>query len=35
MNVTSKAAEERLKLKPELHPHAYRVAWIDKTSMAV
>ncbi|KAH7865207.1 hypothetical protein Vadar_003673 [Vaccinium darrowii] len=35
MNVVSKAAVNRLKLKPELHPQPYRVAWVDKTSLPV
>lgn len=35
MNVVSKAAISRLKLKPELHPQPYLVAWIDKTSLLV
>ncbi|KAF7140039.1 hypothetical protein RHSIM_Rhsim06G0128800 [Rhododendron simsii] len=35
MNVVSRSAVSRLKLKPELHPQPYRVAWVDKTSLPI
>ncbi|XP_010253018.1 PREDICTED: uncharacterized protein LOC104594433 [Nelumbo nucifera] len=35
MNVVSKFAISRMKLKPEPHPQPYRVAWVDKTSLPI
>lgn len=35
MNVVSKSAIARLNLKVEPHPHPFRVAWVDKTTLPV
>ncbi|KAI9175167.1 hypothetical protein LWI28_028441 [Acer negundo] len=35
MNIVSNAAVTRFQLNPEPHPHPFRVAWVDKTSLPV
>ncbi|KAK0581717.1 hypothetical protein LWI29_017097 [Acer saccharum] len=35
MNIVSNAAVTRFHLNPEPHPHPFRVAWVDKTSLPI
>ncbi|KAI9186228.1 hypothetical protein LWI28_015068 [Acer negundo] len=35
MNIVSNAAVTKFQLNPELHPHPFRVAWVDKTYLPI
>ncbi|KAI9185053.1 hypothetical protein LWI28_003722 [Acer negundo] len=35
MNIVSNVAVTRFQLNPEPHPHPFRVAWVDKTSLPI
>ncbi|KAI9153562.1 hypothetical protein LWI28_013115 [Acer negundo] len=35
MNIVSNVAVTRFQLNPERHPHPFRVAWVDKTSLPI